>query len=123
VTPIRVYIFDEHLQVCNALTERLSQFTHIEVIGHTGEVDKILEDVKENQPDLVLLEVKRSDGMGLEILRQLSAIIRGPKVFVLTSYASNWEREAATRAGADMYMLKEIETRDLIDRISMVIQR
>jgi two-component system response regulator DevR len=120
VEPIKILIVDEHVHVRCALAERLSQSAQIEVIGHTGTVDEILEGVREKHPDLVLIEVKRSDGMGLEIVRQLSNMIGGPKLFVLTTYPSRWEREAAMRAGAHMYLLKDIETGELMEHITLV---
>jgi two-component system response regulator DevR len=120
VNQIKILIVDEHVHVRCALAERLSQSDEIEVIGHTGSIDEILGCVTDKHPDLVLIEVKRSDGMGLEIIRQLSGMLGAPKLFVLTTYPSNWEREAAKRAGAHMYLLKDIETRELIKHITLV---
>jgi len=67
------------------------------------------------------MEVKRSDGMGLEILRQLSTLTKAPRIIVLTSYPSLWERQAASRAGAFSYLLKDIETEELIHNITELI--
>jgi DNA-binding NarL/FixJ family response regulator len=38
-------------------------------------------------------------------------------VAVLTSYPSTWERKAAQRAGAEAYLLKDIDSEELIRRI------
>lgn len=110
----RIYIIDEHEAVRSVLAERLSRSGQLDVVGHTGDANQALSDVRHSQPDVVLLEVKRSDGLGLEIVRQVAGISTAPIVAVLTSYPSNWERQAATRAGASLYMLKEIDTEELI---------
>jgi two-component system response regulator DevR len=114
----RVYIIEEHHSVRLALADRLSHSADLQVIGHTGSADEVLRDVRRICPDIVLMEVKRSDGMGLEILRQLSTLAKPPRLVVLTSYPSFWERQAASRAGAASYLLKDIETEELIQHIT-----
>ena len=117
----RVYIVDEHPSVRLALVDRLNHSGVLQVIGHTGSADEVLRDVREESPDIVLMEVKRSDGMGLEILRQLATLARPPRLVVLTSYPSFWERQAASRAGATSYLLKDIETEELIQHITGLV--
>ena len=115
---MKVYIVDEHLPVRLALADRLGHSGKLHVIGHTGSADEVIADVAQKRPDVVLLEVKRSDGMGLEILRQLSNLVDPPQLVVLTSYPSSWEEKAANRAGAVSYLLKDIETDSLIEQLS-----
>jgi DNA-binding NarL/FixJ family response regulator len=113
----RIYIVDEHPTVRQALVARLSQVADIEVIGHTGDAARVLAEVEDTRPDVVLVEVKRGDGMGIEILRQIASLTPGPRVAVLTSYQSDWEFEAARRAGACGYLLKELDSDELIRQI------
>ena len=110
----KVYIIDEHEAVRSVLAERLNRAGQLVVVGHTGDANQALADVRSAKPDIVLVEVKRSDGLGLEILRQLAGYASAPVVAVLTSYHSNWEEQAACRAGASLYLLKEIDTEELI---------
>jgi len=118
VNPVaRVYIVEEHPVVRLALVDRLSHAPDIQVIGHTGEAEEVLPQVEEMRPDVVLLEVKRSDGMGLEILRQITTLVDGPRTVVLTSYESDWEVEAARRAGASGYLLKDLDSDELLRSI------
>jgi DNA-binding NarL/FixJ family response regulator len=114
----RIYIIDEHTAVRTALAERLAQAASLDVIGHCEKADEAILAVQESKPDVVLVETKRSDGMGLELLRQISSLPHNPLVFVLTSYPSQWEMDAARRAGAYRYLLKDIDTTELIRYIS-----
>jgi DNA-binding NarL/FixJ family response regulator len=113
----RLYIIDEHVTVRSALAERLDQAADLRVIGHAGDKDEVMRDVVEKQPDIVLLEVKRKDGMGLEILRSIVAMDCSPRLAVLTSYPTKWEEDAALRAGAVCYMMKDIDSEELIRMI------
>lgn len=113
----RVYIVDEHDPVRLALADRLTKAAQIRVLGHSGNADEAVAEIRRTQPEIVLLEVKRSDGLGLEVLRQVAEMPNPPKVLVLTSYPSEWEAQAATRAGAHSYLLKDIDTEELIRKI------
>lgn len=115
--PRRVYIVDEHRSVRRALADRLGQMPEVAVVGETGEAAQAIREVRGLQVDVVLVEVKRGDGLGLELVRQLSATPEGPAVLVLTSYPTDWEERAARRAGAALYLLKEIDPQDLIRHI------
>lgn len=114
----RVFIVDEHEPVRLALADRLTKAAQIRVLGHSGNADEAIAEIHRTQPEIVLLEVKRSDGLGLELLRQVAEMPNPPKVLVLTSYPTEWEAEAATRAGAHSYLLKDIDTEELIRRIA-----
>jgi DNA-binding NarL/FixJ family response regulator len=113
-----LYIVDEHDSVRSALAERLGQATDLKVIGHSGEPAVVFDEVRKEKPAIVLLEVKRKDGMGLEILRQLATLPHAPRMVVLTSYPTGWEEDAARRAGAETYLLKDIDTEELIEHIA-----
>lgn len=117
MTAARVYIIDEHADVRTALAERLASEAELQVIGHSGDSDEALNIGMAEKPDVVLIEVKRSDGMGLEILRQLAELPHQPRVAVLTTYPSPWEQEAARRAGAIAYLLKDIDLEELVRSI------
>jgi two-component system response regulator DevR len=117
VCAARIYIVDEHPTVRLALVDRLSHAADIQVIGHTGDAEQVLQAVQEARPDIVLIEVKRSDGMGLELVRQVASLSGHPRAVILTSYESDWELEAARRAGAAGYLLKDIGSDELIRRI------
>lgn len=118
----RVYIVDEHEEVRLALAERLAREANLQIIGHSGDAMEAINASQEEKPDVVLIEVKRSDGLGLEILRQLATLPHEPRVAVLTSYPSTWEQRAAQRAGAIAYFLKDIDSEELIRSISSLAQ-
>ncbi|MFX0143978.1 MAG: response regulator transcription factor [Candidatus Hodarchaeota archaeon] len=113
-----LYIVDEHDSVRSALADRLNRATGLTVLGHSGDANQVLQDIQAEGPDVVLLEVKRRDGLGLEILRQISELSDPPCLVVLTSYPTEWEEEAAIRAGATSYLLKDLDTEELIRYIS-----
>jgi DNA-binding NarL/FixJ family response regulator len=113
----RLYIVDEHEQVRIALAERLGQSRNLTVVGHTADCSQAVEEIDAHNAEIVLIEVKRKDGMGLELTRQIASMPQGPRLVVLTSYQKTWEEEAAARAGAVTYLLKDLDSEELIRKI------
>lgn len=118
-----VYIVEEHPSVRLALVDRLRHAAEVQVIGHTGDAQEVLTALETAKPDVVLIEVKRSDGLGLEIVRRVAGLENAPRAVVLTSYGSPWEEEAAYRAGAAGYLLKDLDADELIRRIVELARR
>lgn len=115
---VNLYIVDENEVVRSALADRLSEDEAVHVVGHAANPEFVLREVRQSKPDVVLVEVKRKDGMGFEIIRRLASLVEPPRLVVLTSYPSVWEEAAARRAGASAYLLKELLPGDLISRLA-----
>lgn len=97
-----------------ALVSRLQKTGKLEVVGSTGSTKEGLLKVEALRPNIVLLETKRSDGMGLETCRRITRSHPDTMVIVLTSYDDEDERQAAYMAGATRYLLKDIDSTQLV---------
>lgn len=114
---IRVLIIDEHEAVRRALATRLQRVEGIEVVGSTARWQEGVHMAVERLPDVILLEVKRSDGQGLVALRRLRDECPLSRIVVLTSYPDPDERREALRLGAVRYLLKDIGSDHLVREI------
>lgn len=113
----RLLIIDDHDDVREALKARLDATPDMKVIGCTGCWRTGLATALAQEPDVVLLETKRADGEGLEALGCLTARCTSADVLVLTSYADAEERAEARSQGAARYLLKDIDTKQLVREI------
>jgi two-component system response regulator DevR len=113
----RLLIIDEHRAVRQALVSRLQQTGELEVVGSTGSTEEGILQVEALRPNIVLLETKRSDGAGLETCRRIARSNPDTSVIVLTSYEDEDERQAAYMAGATRYLLKDIDSAQLLCEI------
>jgi DNA-binding NarL/FixJ family response regulator len=100
--------------VREALEARLGAASEVEVVGCTGCWRTGLRDALRMKPDIVLLETKRADGQGLNALRRLARECPHTSVVVLTSYPDAEEQAEARRMGAAGYILKDIDTPQLV---------
>jgi len=122
MAPARLLIIDDHDFVREALEARLSEAAGLEVVGCTGCWRTGLRDAVKLKPDVVLLETKRADGQGLEALRRLAEQCPHTNVVVLTSYPDEEEQTQAHRIGAQSYILKDIDTPQLVREIQAAVR-
>jgi len=110
-------VIDDHDAVREALEARLQAAAGVEIIGCTGCWKTGLREAVRLKPDVVLLETKRADGQGLDALRCLTEQCPHTSVVVLTSYPDAEEQAEALRMGAVRYVLKDIDTPQLVREI------
>jgi DNA-binding NarL/FixJ family response regulator len=115
--PLTVYVADDHDLVRRALAAHLRAAAGVSLAGETASVETARAEIAALRPDVVLLETKRADGRGLELLNGLLGARPAARVVVLTSYVSEWERWAVTRAGAAGYLLKDIDSAQLVGQL------
>ncbi|MCX7683600.1 MAG: response regulator transcription factor [Anaerolineae bacterium] len=122
MSPTRVLIIDDHDPVREALRDSLQAIPGIEIVGCTGDWRDGLHATLTLKPDVVLLETKRADGEGLTALQRLTEACPFASIVVLTSYPDLEEQMAALRMGIARYLLKNIDTPQLVREIQAVVR-
>jgi len=120
VQKTKLLIIDDRETVRQALEDRLSHAPEIELVGAVGSSDDGVQAVLDLQPDVVLLEIKMADGLGLDTLQRVKQAAPSADVVVLTSYMDEAERLACFQAGASSYVLKDIDSQRLIRAIESI---
>ncbi len=118
--PIRVLIVDDHLVTRLGLRTLLGGFNEIDVVGDAPSVAAAVAETRRLLPDLVLLDVRLQDGSGFDACRQIRAFRLHARVLMLTSFADDELIFASVDAGADGYLLKEIDSEGLLRAIKSV---
>ena len=78
--------------------------------------------VKENRPQLILLDLVLPGMQGLELARRLKTDpdTRGIHIVAVTSFPERYPREAALAAGCDGYFVKPLKTREISGQLEQV---
>jgi two-component system response regulator ResD len=82
--------------------------------------DETLRKVKETQPALIVLDIMMPGPDGLQICRKLHGRI---PILLLTARASDIDRIAGLRLGADDYVTKPFNPDELVARVGAVLRR
>ena len=119
--PIRLLLVDDHQVVRVGLRTVLHNYHHgITVVGEAGSKADAVRVAKQLKPDVVLMDVRLSDGSGVEACRDILANYPTTRVIFLTSFADDEFALAAVLAGAQGYVLKNIDSDLLIQSIRAV---
>ncbi len=113
----RVLIVDDHAVVREGLRALLSAQDDIDVVGEAGTAEEAVRRVGFDEPDLVVMDVQLPDGTGVDACREIRSRWPEVKVLILTSFADDGALHAAIMAGAAGYVLKRIQSTELIDAI------
>lgn len=122
MNPIPVLIIDDHPTVRQALAQRLSSVPAIQILATAATIAEGLQKIATLRPVIVILETKTQNEIGTSHLDAVLDLIADPRiaVIVLTSYLDEIERAIALQAGACRYLLKDINSAQLIAEIEAV---
>lgn len=114
---IRCVIVDDESKAREILVEMLKLYcSNVEVVGQAQNVKTAFEVINEEEPDLVLLDIKMPDGSGFDLLNKFSNI--NFKVIFITAHEEYAIK--AFRFSALDYLLKPIDPSDLMSAIEKI---
>ena len=105
---IRVMIVDDHLLVRDGINLLLSTFDDIQVIAVVDSGEKALGLCKQEQPDVILMDMVMPGQDGPEIIASILKGFPKIKVIALTSFVEEDLVIRAIQSGAIGYLLKNV---------------
>jgi two-component system, NarL family, response regulator DevR len=118
--PLRVVVVDDHEVVRNGIKSLLAETPDISVVGEAGTVKDAIERAVWARPDVVIMDVRLSDGSGIEATREIRARLPNTQVLMLTTFSDDEALFASIMAGAAGYVLKQIKGADLVRAVQTV---
>lgn len=121
VNRIKILIVDRHEAVRRALRIRLSSPAQLEVVGVAANPDEALNHMSILHPDVVIygLQNGSDEELFLTAIAVRDMVKETPVVIVLAPYIDTVERELLLQAGAKRYLLKHINSVELIEEIEL----
>ena len=119
---IRVVIADDQQLVRAGFRVLLDSEDDVEVVGEAGDGAAALELVREERPDVVLMDIRMPGVDGLEATRAITddPDLAGVKVLILTTFELDEYVFDALRAGAAGFLVKHTEPAELVRAVHVV---
>jgi len=120
---IKVLIADDNLRSAGLLEEAIKKDKDIEVVGKAEDGMDALEQIREKEPDVVLLDLimPKLDGLGvMEHVKKDVTLKKVPSFIVITGIGQEVVTESAFELGASYYMLKPFDYQLVISRIKQL---
>lgn len=116
-----VFILDDHYMVIEGIRSLLQNEKNIEWMGHATNASSCLSFLKNQQPDIILMDINLPDKSGIDLCKEVRE--KYPSVFVLG--LSTFNQQAIIRNmmdnGASGYVLKNADKKELMDAIGTVM--
>jgi DNA-binding NarL/FixJ family response regulator len=118
--PLRVVVVDDHPLFRNGLAMLLGSVPGLNVVGTAADGAAAVELAREEQPDVVVMDVQMPVLDGIEATRRITSDSPSTGVVVLTMSEDDSTVFAAVRAGARGYLLKGADQEEVLRAITTV---
>ncbi|MBN1964971.1 MAG: response regulator transcription factor [Anaerolineae bacterium] len=120
MTEQRIMIVDDHEVVRLGLKNLLSHHADFEVVAEARTAKEAIEKADLHPLDVILMDIRLPGASGIEACQAIKHKHPDIKVIMLTSYEEDEMLFSALRAGAETYLLKQIDGQSLIQAIEAV---
>ena len=118
--PAHILVVDDELELLEAIREYLSlRGFRVSEASSGSEMNEIL---RRDPADLVLLDLHLPDDNGIELTRKLKAK-NNTGIIIVTAYGDSEDRVLGLESGADDYIVKPFNFRELLARVNSLLRR
>ena len=112
-----ILIIDDHPLFRKGLMQLIQSAKEFDIVGEASGGKDGIALAHALQPDMILLDLNMKDMSGIEVLKTLKSTDLDSRIIMLTVSDHAEDLVAALRAGADGYLLKDMEPEDLLANI------
>ena len=116
----KILVVDDDTNICELLRLYLTKEGYQVTVANDGEEG--LEKFNAVKPDMVLLDVMMPRMDGLEVCRRIRKAGNTP-VMMLTAKGETFDKVLGLELGADDYMVKPFDAKEVVARIKAVLRR
>lgn len=116
----RIYVVEDDVDLCRIVSDLLETYGYAVSTFHTGREGRAA--VRREAPDLLVVDLNLPDMNGLDLVRELWNDVRFGLI-VLTGRTEVSDRVLGLELGADDYVVKPFEPRELVARVGAVLRR
>jgi len=117
----RVVIVDDHPLVRDRLAQLINHETDMMVCGEAEDAEQALQIIREQAPNLAIVDITLKQSNGLEVIKALKAQNSEVPVLVLSMHEESLYADRAIRAGASGYITKHQPAEEVLSAIRRVI--
>ena len=122
-TTTRILVADDHPVVRAGIVGLLETVSDFTVVGEAVSGEEAVELAAEQQPDVVLMDLRMPGIGGVEATRRLVTALPSTHVLIFTTYEEDDQILAAIEAGAAGYLVKAAPADELIAGVRAVSAR
>jgi len=116
-TPASILLIDDHPLLRQGIKQLVEMESDITVAGEASNATDGIRLATELEPDLILMDLNMPEINGIEALKKLRELNISSRIIMFTVSDQEDDVVSALRAGADGYLLKDMEPEDMIAQL------
>lgn len=121
MNPITMVLADDHHLVRQGLRLLLETRLNCRILGEAATGTQAIDLVLQERPDLLIVDLSLPERNGIEVTETVHRLAPETRVIVLSMHSDTPHVQAALRAGAMAYVLKEALAEDFLQAITQVL--
>ncbi len=117
---IKMLIVDDEVNICELIGLYANKEGYESIFAHDGE--EAISLFKKENPDIIILDIMLPKKDGFEVLKEIREESLVP-VIMLTAKGETFDKVKGLEIGADDYMVKPFEMKELMARVKAVLRR
>ncbi len=117
----RILVIDDHPLFRKGVMQLIAMAPQLQLVGEASNGEQGVAKAKQLDPDLILLDLHMAGMGGIETLKAIREAGLDCRVVILTVSDNAEDLVAAIRAGADGYLIKDMEPEDLLAAIDQAL--
>ena len=120
--PIRIFIYDDNKDRRDSLKALISFNDDLNFVGEAADCSNALQDIENNYPDVVLMDINMPNVDGIEGLKVIKTKHPEVKVLMQTAYDESEKIFTSISNGASGYILKNDKPQRILQAIEEVYE-
>ncbi len=116
----KLFIVDDHYMVIEGIKSLLQNEKDIEWLGHAINADSCLAFLKNNQPDVILMDINLPDKSGIDLCKEVLTLYPFVNILGLSTFNQQAVIKNMLDNGAMGYVLKNATKQELLNAITTV---
>ena len=115
-----IILADDHVLMREGIRNLIDNEKDLKVIAETGDGTELLNLLKKQSPDMVILDISMPGLRGIEAAREIHSSYPNVRILILSMHKRQEFLSMALEAGANGYVLKEDTSEELLHAIDQV---
>jgi len=117
-----IFIVDDHYMVIEGIRSLLQHEKEIEWLGHAMNADSCTAFLRQQQPDVILMDINLPDKSGIDLCKEVKAGYPAIHIVGLSSFNQQSFIQKMMDNGASGYVLKNANREEILEAIKMVMK-